>query len=179
MQGRSEMYICTRLPELVYCASIAEWAAYEEYLYTIFKADLIDDQPYFMGKPVRVRDAAIFIDGKEKEFWHFIYKEDAGTGERLPDLYRSERLVWVRAFLEIWHNCGDCSITGCTGIKIWQEYKKGKPRAYLYLDEESFIVILEEKKTFWYLISAFYVDPTYAPLLRRHYARYKKQGGAS
>lgn len=157
------------LPNLIFCPDNAQWREYEERIYRYYKNDLIDDHPIFKNKPVIIRWPNLIENGKEKEFWHIVYKEDANTNNRLPDLNRCERILWLRALIENWESCMNKLYEGCAdceGLIIWEEKDN---RLRMLLKDERFLLVLEERTNCWLLITAFYVDHDsyFRKLLRR------------
>src|SRR5208283_1307366 len=67
-------------------------------LYGIFKRDFKDSQPVYAGRPVWFFPE--MEDGKEVIFWHLTSEKHRQTGERMPDLRRSERLPWARPMID-------------------------------------------------------------------------------
>ena len=116
---------------------------------TIFKRDFKDTQPIYEKRPVRFFPEK--DEGKEVLFWHLTHREDKGTGERLPDFRRSERLPWIRSIIE--HS---------TKPEVWAwDYKEGggKINTYLWLKHYDFLVLLRKsRKGNRYLLTSFCID---------------------
>lgn len=60
-------------------------------------------------------------------------------------------------------------------MKVWREPYKSKIRVHILLEEERFIVILEERKGYFLLITAFYLnyDNSLEKQLK-HYEQFKR-----
>jgi hypothetical protein len=90
-------------------------------------------------------------DGKELIFWHLTHRFDKNTGERLPDLRRSERLPWARKMIDNFQK-----------PEIWAwDYgeSKGKTNTYIWLKDHDFLVVMRKYKSGGRrLITSFYID---------------------
>lgn len=135
------------LPDLF---PVNPWTAstYES-LYQLFCYDLKNSQPTYRG--CKVWFFPEMDDGKEKVFWHLTSRDDKASGERLPDMRRSERLPWVRPMLDQpdqpeildWdHDEGDGSI-----------------KSYVWLKNRDFVVIMKKYKDGGRrLITSFWIE---------------------
>ena len=161
------------LPCLEYFDNYKSWKYYEDSLYTIFKNDFLKSYPLFKNVRVNVKHYPI-KNGKEEAFFHFTSKDYDGDGERYPDLKRCERIRWIRAFIEN-YECNASLCNDCKGVKVWREPYKSKIRVHILLEEERFIVILEERKGYFLLITAFYLnyDNSLEKQLK-HYEQFKR-----
>lgn len=177
------MLNCEWLPKLEIRDENKDWLDYENALYEIFLSDFIKSQPLFNNKPVRTRKHPI-THGREEAFWHITCQNYIDKDERQPDLRRCERIRWVRKFIEN-HKCKnpDCE-SYCNGIKIWAEKYKNKNqknnnRIHILLEEEKYIVILEERDEYNLLITGFYIDQNHFLQKKiREYEEHKKQEAA-
>jgi hypothetical protein len=132
-------------------------------LYAIFKRDFKDSQPVYEGKAVW-----FFLNmegGKEAIFWHMTSREDKDTGQRLPDLRRSERLPWVRPMID---NSNEPEILA------W-DYEEGDrtTRSYVWLKDHDFLVLMKKYKSGTRrLITSYFIDqPHTRRNLRKKYAK--------
>lgn len=149
-----------------------EWSVYEKFIYDIFKHDFVDSPPYYEGQRVSVKKYPV-ENGKEDAFYHVTCEDYFKNSERVPDLRRCERIRWIRAFIEN-YRCDPSKCDGCDGVKVWKEPYKSRVRVHLLLEEERYIVILEPRKDYCLLITAFYLS--YDHSLRKqlkHYEQYK------
>jgi hypothetical protein len=132
------------------------WENYETALYDIFTNDFLSSHPYYNSKPVYIKKYP-FENNKEAAFYHLTHKDFNHDSERLPDLRRSERLNWIRPFIE--HStCNKDTCDNCDGVKKWNEPYKNKTRIHILLPEQRYTVILEERKNYYLLITAFYIE---------------------
>ena len=161
------------LPDLEYYEGYDSWLDYEDTLYDIFKTDFIDSYPFFENKRVKIKKYQT-ERGRAKAFYHTTCKDYLGSGDRAPDLRRCERIRWIRAFIEN-YDCDESLCDSCSGVKVWREPYKNKNRVNILLEEERYIVILEDRLNFYLLITAFYLDYDNALEKRlKHYEMYKK-----
>ena len=162
------------IPELEYYDNYFSWGEYQEALYSIFRNDFIDNHPYFKGKQVNIRKHPIEY-GKEEAFFHVTCQDYQKDGNRVPDLRRCERIRWVRAFIEHYH-CDSTLCDACDGVKIWEEPCHGKKRVHILLPEERYMVVLEPRKSYCLLITAFYLDHEHTLAKKlKHYEHYIAQ----
>jgi hypothetical protein len=142
---------CKSLPEIIPLERFqGDYSRYQLFLYSIFLKEIKTGMVY-QGLKITLRSYPKFED-KEDSFYHLTCKEDYGgiTNDRVPDLRRCERLVWLRPTIMTDHilNCGD----NC--LKI---YKKNK-RIHLLNDKDRYIVVLEPRKEYTLLVTAFYIE---------------------
>lgn len=162
------------LPSQECLSDYDSWEIYQETLYSIFKADFLDSHPLFENVRVSVKHYPIEF-GKEEAFLHITCKDYDGNGKRVPDLRRCERIRWIRAFIEN-YNCDPRLCADCDGVKTWREPYKNRTRIHILLEEERFIVILEQRPDYFLLITAFYLDYDNALIKQlRHYEQYKEK----
>lgn len=124
---------------------------YLAHIFSLFTRDFITTAPTFKGKKV-------FYDkrndnGKPAAFGHITTEDDRNTKQRELSLRRCERIAWIKAIIE---HANDPLVL------VWEkEQKTSKRRAirtYLFLEQENFLVILQEIKYGHYMITAIYVD---------------------
>lgn len=152
------------LPELELNSNYnGKWIDYENILYEIFKSDFIESNPLFDNKKVVIRREP-YINGKEEAFYHITCQDYCHDNNREPDLRRCERIRWVRSFIENYSRCDPSLCMNCTGIKIWSEPYGKHSRVYLLLEEQKYIVIVENRMNYNLLITAFYIG-------QEHYMR--------
>lgn len=165
------------LPDILECANLTAWNSYLMNLYDVFVRDFITTQPIFRGMPVDIRREP--MDGIfEHTFTHLTHKKHADCNrydpnDRIPDLRRSERLVWIRKIIENY----DCILQEkCDNILFWEEMYRGRVRINLWYKSENFIVILEQCRLFYYIITSFFLTNEWEIKKRlRKYQAYQKQ----
>lgn len=149
------------------------WNEYQDALYSIFKNDFIDNPPSFEGKQVHVRKHPMEYE-KEEAFFHVTCQDYLKDGERVPDFRRCERIRWVKAFIEN-YQCDSSLCESCEGVKVWSEPYKNNSRVHMLLEEERYIVVVECRKSYCLLVTAFYFDQDHALEKKlKHYEKYKK-----
>lgn len=170
------------IPDLLQCKNLSEWRRYDGKLYAIFKRDWIDGPPEFMGLPVRVRHNPKW-GGREEGYWHLTCcnysKEGSGPKSRDPDMDRCERIEWPRAFVENYQHCDVCEDNEsevCSGVIIWKARSaKGRWRYKLFHQTERYIVVIEPRKTYCLLITAYFISSDYSlKSVLREYEQYSK-----
>ncbi|WP_317854468.1 hypothetical protein [Chakrabartyella piscis] len=159
------------LPSLeLYVDYNSDWNKYEDAVYTIFKGDIIDNPPSFEGKNIKIRWHPIEYN-KPEAFFHVTCQDYIKNGERVPDFRRCERIRWIRAFIEN-YKCDSTLCDDCEGIKVWREKVKSNERVHLLLEEELYLVVLEPRREYCLLITAFYLEYDHA--LKKKLEHYKK-----
>lgn len=135
-----------------------------EILYKIFQLDFIKSRPIYRGK--RILIPLEKENDKERIFWHLTAKENKETGERLPDLRRSERIIWIKPIVE--H-------TNEPEILYWDS-EDGRRRiiTYVWLKDYDFIVIMKKlKNERRLLLTAYYIE--YGNSRRRFRKKYESR----
>ena len=152
------------IPETKPCEDLTQWDKYDGELYAIFKRDWLDSCPTFMGLPVHVRHNPKWGD-REEGYWHLTCcdygKEGNSPESRNPDIRRCERIRWPRAFVENYSACKSCDDTGdaCSGVYVWKARSaRGKWRYKLLHEDERYLVVLEPRKSYCLLITAYHLD---------------------
>lgn len=162
---------CAMVPDLILCENLNEWNQYEDKLYQIFKADFVDNTPYYYTLPVKIRRHPLFL-GREEAFYHITCNHFSDIEERQPDLERCARICWVRYLIEN----DDCSQHGCAecdGILIWEEPKGETKRIHILLEVERYIVVLEKREGYYLLITAYFIEHNHSlRKLRKRYEQY-------
>lgn len=155
------------VPGFVERSSFNDWAEYDEFLYETFRKDFVLSHPVFRGVRVNVRANPRFEE-REESYWHLTcrdYAHVSGLPEsREPDLERCRRIKWPRAFIDRYLECNPpSSPCECGGVMVWESShkpRKGRPkrRIKLFLEEESYLMVLEERERYYLLITAYYLD---------------------
>ena len=149
------------LPEM---ATVNPWTNETfDILYKVFEKDFKESKPLYQGKVVWFFQD--MEDGREQIFWHMTSRKDDVTGERLPDLRRSERLPWARPMID---NANQPEILA------W-DYEEGDKaiKTYVWLPDFDFLVLMKRypdgRRR---LITSYYVDqPHTRRNLKKKYAR--------
>lgn len=145
---------------------------YIEKLFEIFKKDFIDSRPIFRGKPVLFDKT---LDrGKPSTFVHITTETDQKTKQRILSMRRCERIAWLRKIIE---NHSDSSVLVWT--KIHYSRKRKTNRVCLYLECGDYLIILDENKHGFYVITGIYVDyPNQKKRHREEYEKYSKNSNS-
>lgn len=140
-----------------------DWQKYLANLYNIFCADFLESRPVFRGTPLALKRHPV-IAGKEATFWHII-SEGAVEEERVPSMRRCERIRWPRPSIE---NCDE------ENVKIWTEDRGNERRTHVWLESESYLVVLNHRKGYTLLWTAYVVEHSHqCRKLNQRYERYK------
>ncbi len=117
--------------------------------YSVFTQDFVTNHPYYLSKRIDF-DRRVINDGKEEGFWHLVTREKSGVTNRLPEKDRARCIPWIRPIIENSHyNC-------VTSFRYLEG--SGKERTYLWVEDEDYVVILEERRTAFTLVTSFNVD---------------------
>ncbi|CDE23026.1 phage P1-related protein [Amedibacillus dolichus CAG:375] len=140
-----------------------DFEKYFDYLYDVFKRDLLHNQPLYKGLRVGARKYPL-VDNKHEGFYHLTHRDYEKTGFscRQFDTRRSERLHWIKPVIE---NYG-CTKNCCSRIKVWTE----KKRVHILFEDERYVVVLDNRKTYYVVVTAYYIDQTHTlnKLLKRY-----------
>jgi len=141
-----------------------DWGKYFSYVYSIFKRDFVDNKPVFNGKRLGLKKHPEY-DGKAATFWHMI-SEGKVESEREPDLRRCERISWPAPIIE---NFNDDK------IRCWTKKIKRDNRILLWLVEEDYLVVLNERKGYILPWTAYLIEYNHTRRkLEKEYNAYKK-----
>lgn len=143
-----------------------DWDKYLNVLYHIFEIDFINSKPTFRGRRLGLKRFPL-SNGKEATFWHMT-SEGYEESNRTPDLRRCERIRWPRPSID---NCDTA------GIRIWTEPRGNESRIHIYLEEETYLVVLADRTDYILPWTAYYVERTHQQqkLIKRHEAFVKSQ----
>ncbi|NOH15466.1 hypothetical protein [Clostridium cochlearium] len=169
-----EEILCKWLPKIISLSEFGgDWHKYDNYLYELFREDFIESTPIFNEKPVRIRKHPMQGD-KEQAYFHVTSvdssKTSADPNDRIPDIRRCERILWIRKILEN-YNCNE-NCDGFNKIKTWNMPYKMYQRVHFLFEDYRFLVIIEEREDYCLLISAFYIE--YDHTLRKKLKEYEK-----
>lgn len=118
-------------------------------LYDVFYRDFHVNRCYFAGRSVGWDRRILPGETYEEGFWHLITEMNDQENDRLFDPRRSERLPWCRPTIV---NNAD------PAVRVW-DYQQGKHlRTYVWLYQEDYLVVLEKKRRFVFLITAYHID---------------------
>ncbi|OFK58543.1 hypothetical protein HMPREF2811_05490 [Globicatella sp. HMSC072A10] len=127
---------------------------YNDYLYEIFLRDLYNNKLYYNNKSIALRRYPEF-NGKQDAFYHLTCKFfENNSDERLPDLRRCERLHWIKPGIETNH-IAEC---GKKCFFIYEKNIRGKNKVHMLNVEDRYLIVLEERKDYYLLSTAFYID---------------------
>jgi len=152
------------------------YSDYLERLHNYFVENILD-KFCINGLPVMVRQFPPEGMKYEEAFYHLTCTDyERQTKYRYPDFHRSKRLPILKAIISNYDNCPTClDLNECGGILIWKKEfeKNGNFRYYLLFPEKEYLVILEERKEYYLLITGFYVKPLKINDYYEEYEQYK------
>lgn len=147
---------------------------YHDRAYKVFKREIIDGKLLFNGKEVRTREYPI-IDNKVQSFFHIISEENKkGVKIRLYKPERVRMIPYISKMINYYTECQTCE-DNCSKIKVWSApYNAKQLRTKIFYEDENYIIILEERKEYYLLVSAYVVDRTDRKIdLLKEYNKYK------
>ena len=150
------MFTCYWLPDLMSYKDYPNIDVFDDAVYKVFKRDFIDSSPNFNAMIVKIKYRP-YHDGKEEAYFHLTSKDYYHGPSRDIDVFRCERISWVRKFIEN-YDCNKQICKECAGMKMWSQPYKNTVRIKILLYEEKYLVILEKRKDYYLLITAYYVD---------------------
>ena len=132
-------------------------------LFSIFKADFIDNTVYFMAYPIIIPRP---ISGEiyPEIFWHIIsrqgQKDSRSNNTRLIDYERAKRLCWIKPIIQ---HFKEPEILSWRKKEFDKNAGKELYKFYLWYKNGKFMVILkliETKRKKFFIATAFYVNDT-------------------
>ncbi len=177
-------YECKWLTPINPCNDLNKYADYESELYKIFRKMFFIDKIYFNGLPIKVKTSPKYLE-YETSFVHLICKTESANpkdvNDREPDFRRAERLHWIKPIIEH-YPCSEKCID-CDGLLLYEEFFNGnenRVRTKIFFPKEQYIIILERRKTYYQLITAFYIEKGFNDInIKKYYKKYneyKRQG---
>ncbi|RLA80404.1 MAG: oxidoreductase [Epsilonproteobacteria bacterium] len=124
-----------------------DWTTYVEELYEIYLETIVNDKTLkFENLPIRTRFKPM-TDGKGYGFWHII-SDGEEEDERDIDFRRCERLPWV-------HYCIKNAKQPPAPISWWKNKRGSKTHIVILNEDNGFVIILEERKDYYLLKTAY------------------------
>lgn len=154
--------LCPNLPELYKLSDFDNLVSFENEMYSIFIDNLVEDNLFLQRKKVSVKKYPMVFN-RYQSFDHIVTKDYQNDGQRQPDIKRLERVHWIKEFIFLANNdfdiCQNCNLFNieCSGFLSWEEPYRNNKRLYIFLEIEKYVVILEERKNYYLLITAFYI----------------------
>lgn len=171
------MLYCDWLPDLLeYDDIYPNLEIYDNAVYNIFKCDFIDSSPTFNGLKVAIRKNPL-VNGREQTYYHITSKDYDYSNNRYLDKLRCERIRWVRQIIEHF-DCNKQSCLDCNGIKAWSTHHvRNQVRIKILFPEKRYVVILEQRPTYYILVTAYYLEYDHA--IRKLLKEFEKAKSAS
>lgn len=144
-----------------------DWTSYVESVFARYHADFVENTVHIWGRPVKIRwNPATF--GKPFNFWHVV-SEGKDENERLPDIERCSRIAWIAWVIECCDKELDC-------VSWWLTERStsrgSSTRLVLWAHAEEYVVILEPRDGFAFLVSAYPVRGRVSHKLAKEYAAF-------
>jgi hypothetical protein len=127
-----------------------DWDKYLEAVYASFRGDFVTKTALFRQRKISLKKYPT-IEGKEATFWHLI-TSGSDESSRTPDGKRCERIKWPRAIID---NEIDQE------VKVWFNFRKSERRILLFLENEGYLVVLAERKTYLLLWTAYPIETSH------------------
>ena len=159
---------CKLLSEPIKKESQETETEYKDKIYPIYQDIFYVSGVTFMGK--RVMPIKTPKHGKyEDSFYHLTtrkWERYSSYEHREFDYARTGKLQWIKDLLENY----PCNDTCCSGIFVWKEGK----RTHIFLQIESYLVVLEDRKGYYTIVTAYVVfDSNERRKLIKRYNTYK------
>ena len=136
------------LPSLVTMADYGgKWEDYLETIYDIFQRDFVRSKPRYAAKRFALKRHPV-SEGKEATFWHLV-SEGRDENNRTVDIRRCERIRWPRPLIEA---------IGSDKVCVWRNKRGNSNRIVIAIDDFSYIVILDDRKDYVLLWTAYFVE---------------------
>lgn len=153
---------CKWLPDINPCKDFGKYPEYEKELYKIFRKMFFEDGITFRGLPIKVKISPKYLE-YETSFIHLTCKTEtanpADLNDREPDFRRAERLHWIKIIIEKYPCLEKC--VECEGLLMYEERFNGnenRVRTKIFFPKEQYIIVLEKRKGYYELITAFYIE---------------------
>lgn len=138
-----------QLPELICLEDYnGNYQLFINAVYAVFERDFILHKTRFGSHQLKMKYHPKFQE-RPYTFYHMTHEGSIET-ERTPDFRRCERMPWARPTIENVEKYG---------IRFWEQERNGKHRVCIWLDTDdgdNYFVILDVRKTFVLLWTAFY-----------------------
>ncbi len=140
---------CLQLSELIKKEDSQILGAYLSSLYPVYMTNIARNTFQFHGKPVHVF-TELNYNLQHQSFEHLTTK---GNNDRLYNIARCERILWIRDIL------GDaCFHQSCDSYRVFPDTSKKKTKNTRYIIwcvKEDYVIILEERQREVMIITAY------------------------
>lgn len=137
-------------------------AVYEAYVKELVKANL-----EFLGVPLSFKFAPA-TDNKGFAFWHAVQEEGETPAEddRRVDPRRCERITWPAYMIR------NAQPDGQGNVLWWRVMRGTRKRVVMWLKDEKYVLILEDRKTYWLFWTTYTVRSGRAAKFASEHAAY-------
>ena len=137
------------LPELVLPDREQSLKQYISVVHSIYIELYVHRNLYLENTPIHLKRLP-YRGEFDSTFYHLVSSsEDHFEDNRDIDIERCKRIRWPRSILD---NSSDSM------IKVWTNKRKGKTRTLLWLESFDFLVVLEKRKDYYLLWTAYITD---------------------
>jgi hypothetical protein len=157
-------------PDLIELSSFnGDFDKYVEAVYAAYIDVLVRGNLDFLGKRISFKHAPA-TDGKGFAFWHAVSEAGATQNEedRTIDLRRCERISWAAHMLQ---SVGD---DGSNGEIVWWRPARARKRVVIWIRDQEYAVVLEERDDFWLFWTAYCVKSNRARTFAAEHASFWK-----
>lgn len=158
--------------ELIIKNEKENYSAYFDRLYQAF-VDEILNKITLNGKQIKVREYPPEGLTREEAFYHLTcvdYK--VKNSYRQPDFHRSERIGLIPQIIANVNKC-PCTNQECGSILLWKKQNNSHYRYHMFLQDEDYLVVLEDRHKYYLLVTAFWVSPLNKQKYLDEYDKYK------
>lgn len=135
-----------------------DWEDYLDNIHLVFLKTLFENKLLVLfNLPVRLKKNPEYKE-KSFTFWHLISQGEKEE-ERIPDIRRCERLGWIHWVIE--------NVLKNPDIVCWENKRGTKKHLVLWYDKESYAVILERRRDYFLLKTAYKATPNRARTFRK------------
>ncbi len=151
-------------PMIMFSEFGGDFSRFQEVVYQIFVRDFITHKSIFQGKLIALKKYPL-VDDREYTFYHLTH-DGKNEDERTPNINRYERIPWPRPLIENSNH---------KYLKVWRNNRKNKNRILIFHEDESYLVVLEDRSQYILLWTAYLVDNNHQKRkLLNEYNDYKK-----
>lgn len=153
------------LPNLILMENYyGNWQNFFDAVYQTFSQDFVHSKPVFRGRTLGLKRHPEY-DDKSATFWHMI-SEGKVEEDRQPDIRRCERIGWPKPIIE-----NNESLE----LKIWAEKRRGNKRIHIWFEEEDYLVVLDDRKSYILPWTAYFIEKDHER--KKLYKRWERNQG--
>jgi hypothetical protein len=156
------------LPGLMPYSAATPWQPYEDGIFEVFCNDFVSNPPKIGGRAIGI-ESKPEVNGKHRTFWHLV-SDGMPEPLRTLDFERCARIAWPRAMIIAAPNHDQ--------LRCWRNMRGSRRNLLISLDDFSYLVVLVQRKGYYFLWTAYCVDPAgRRENNRREYEAYERSQG--